>query len=125
MCHPSRCLEDNSAESYVNYGGPVQEVFRESNIGSWARDPKMLEMHCCEIHVRESCIQGEEPAQEGGICCRQQNQSNLSPLTPDNKLWNLMFVLMRFSLIFYQVFFHYVPIPPFLIGNLYFVSSCI
>lgn len=37
-CHPSRCLENNSAESYVDYGGPVQELFRENNIGNWARE---------------------------------------------------------------------------------------
>lgn len=37
-CHPSRCLENNSAESYVDYGGPVQELSRENNIGNWARE---------------------------------------------------------------------------------------
>lgn len=72
---------------------------------AWIGNPKILETHCYEIHVRESCIQREEPAQGGGICCRQQSQSNLSPLTPDKKLWNLMFVLMRFSLIFIKYFF--------------------
>lgn len=30
MCHPSRCLEDNSAESYVDYGDPVQEVLERT-----------------------------------------------------------------------------------------------
>lgn len=35
--HPSRRLEDDSAESYVDCGGLAQEVSEGNNISNWAR----------------------------------------------------------------------------------------
>lgn len=48
----SRCLEDSSAESNVDYGGPAQEVSEGNNISNWARD------HSCDTlakSVTEFC----------------------------------------------------------------------
>lgn len=42
----SKTLEDSSAESNVDFGGPVQEVSEESNIGHWERG------HTCDIFTK-------------------------------------------------------------------------
>jgi hypothetical protein len=49
MGYPSGRLEDSSAESYVDYGGPAQEVSEGNNISN--RD----ENHSCDI-LTKSCF---------------------------------------------------------------------